>query len=187
MSSEEERQLVRDALSGDREAFASLVRGHEVRVRSLCLSILRNPAEADDAAQDVFIKAYKSLSSFRFESSLSTWLYRIAHRRCLDLLRSGARRRTEPLDALDSGLLQEKAPPERGDAERILAVLSPEERLVLTLREVQGLSYEEMAAVLETTLDGVKGRLKRARRTLRLKARHLFEPADVKMLKEATP
>jgi RNA polymerase sigma-70 factor (ECF subfamily) len=184
---EDERRVVREALSGDREAFASIVRAHEVRVRSLCLSILRNPAEADDAAQDVFIKAYKNLSSFRFESSLSTWLYRIAHRRCLDILRSGSRRRTEPLDAMDGEVFQEKAPPERGDAERILAVLSPEERLVLTLREVQGLTYEEMAGVLDTTLDGVKGRLKRARKTLRVKARHLFEPAAVQRVKETTP
>ena len=84
----DERRLIRDVLSGDRESFAGLVRAHEGRVRSLCLSILRDPAEAEDAAQDVFIKAFKGLAAFRSDASVSTWLYRIAVNTCKNRLAS---------------------------------------------------------------------------------------------------
>jgi RNA polymerase sigma-70 factor (ECF subfamily) len=177
----EERRIVRDVLSGNRESFALLVRAHEGLVRSLCLSILRNSAEADDAAQEVFVKAFKSLGSFRSDASFSSWMYRIAYRHCVDVIRSGRRRRTEALDAMDVDQFRERtsSTDDRLDVRRALELLSPDERMVLTLREVQGLTYEEISEVLEVSLDGVKGRLKRARRSLQEKARHLFQVSNV--------
>lgn len=172
-----DQELVRRVLSGDREAYAPLVRAHQGKVLSLCLSLLRNPSHAEDAAQDIFLKAYKSLSSFRFDAAFSTWLYRISYRHCLDLLKAAKRRREEALE----GLPEPVSPPEHDTlaVESLLEGLSPEYRLALTLREVQGLSYQEMAAAMGDSLDSVKARLRRAREALQVSARHFLGGADV--------
>lgn len=172
----DEQRIIRDVLSGRREEFARLVRAHQAKVLSLCLSLLKDPAEAEDAAQEVFLKAYRGLRNFRFDSSFSTWLYRIAYRHGLDILRSRRRRRTQSLDALleerGEGALPAapdqttQADPARS-AENLLSSLPPDYRLVLTLREVQGLSYEEIARATDASLDSVKARLRRARESLR--------------------
>lgn len=178
---------VRRSLDGDRDAYAFLVRRHQGKVLSLCLSLLRVRDEAEDAAQDVFIKAYRGLSGFRFESSFSTWLYRIAYSRCLDLLRSRRRRPEESLEALTAAGVETASaatglsPEERADLERALEALRPEERLILTLRESQGLSYEELTEALDISLDAVKSRLRRARRALQERARHFFKGESVQM------
>ena len=171
----EERDLIRQILSGDTDAYAEIVRANQGKVMGLCLSLLRNPVEAEDAAQEIFIKAYQSLNSFKGNSSLSTWLYRISSNHCKDLLRKKGRQKTESLDALleasGDGVQRISEPSfnpaataEASDiVERLLAALSPEERLILTLREAQGLSYQEIAQTLQCTLDAVKARLRRAR------------------------
>ena len=165
----EEAALMDRILQGDRNAYADLVRAHQAKVLRLCVSLLGEP-DAEDAAQEIFLKAYRSLSSFRRDSSFSTWLYRIASNHCHDLLRKRSRQKTESLDELPESLLTSADPrvgAEQADlAEQILLTLSPEERLILTLREVEGLSYQEIAEVLSCSLDAVKGRLKRARETL---------------------
>lgn len=154
------------------------------------MSLLRNTAEAEDAAQEIFLKAYRSLSSFQGNSSFSTWLYRISANHCKDLLRKRSRQRTESLDRLieDSGdgvqLVEPSSDPAAARAasetvEMLLAGLSPDERLILTLREVQGLSYQEIAGALHCSLDAVKARLRRARVSLEEKARHFSARKDV--------
>ncbi|HRY29104.1 MAG TPA: RNA polymerase sigma factor [Elusimicrobiota bacterium] len=177
-----DEQIIRAVLNGRREEFAHLVRRHQEKVRSLCLSLMRNATEADDAAQEVFVKAFQALGRFQGRSRFSTWLYRVAYRHCLDLLRSRGRRRTDSLEVL----LEERgegampvaassggaALENREVLEKILSSLPPEYRLILTLREAQGLSYEELAAATGTTLDSVKARLRRARQALEEKARH---------------
>jgi RNA polymerase sigma-70 factor (ECF subfamily) len=182
----EDQQVVQDVLSGDKDAFAALVRKYHPRVIGLCLSLLRNPAEADDAAQDIFVKAYSHLSRFRADSSFSTWLYSIAHFHCLDILKTRTRRRTDSLDALleargDGAFTPQPVPDgAREEAAReALAQLKPDEQLILTLREVQGLTYEELAQVLRVSLDAVKARLKRARQALKNKSRHIWAPEGV--------
>lgn len=178
-------EQVRAVLAGDREAFAFLVRRHQDKVRGLCLALLQRPSEADDAAQDVFLKAYRHLGRFRQDAAFSTWIHRIAHNHCLDLLKQRARRAGESLDALlekgDQVLFfpEKPAPAETGEALALLGQLSPVHRTVLTLREVQGFSYEEMARVMGSTVDSVKARLRRARRALLEKARHFFADRGV--------
>lgn len=164
------------------------MRKHEVRVRTQCFMMLSNTAEAEDAAQEVFIKAYQSLGAFHGKAAFSTWIYRIASNYCLDVLRKRQRRKTESLDALREkdgekaeALLVSMAEPEypQETAEMLAQVLStlPEKsREMIVLREVQGLSYEEIAKLLECTLDAVKSRLKRARQELELKCRHFLNP-----------
>jgi RNA polymerase sigma-70 factor, ECF subfamily len=186
-----EHDLIPKILSGDTAAYAEIVRTHQAKVLGLCASLLGNATQAEDAAQEVFIKAHQSLRSFRGDSAFSTWLYRITANHCKDLLRKRSRERTESLDAMMEETAEgiqkffEPSSDPRGALgasdliEKLLSSLSPEERLVLTLREVQGLSYREISKTLECTLDAVKARLKRARQTLEEKVRHFSGVGDV--------
>ena len=187
----DDAELVARVRAGEQDAFAGLVRRHHAWVLGLCASALGDRAAADDAAQEVFLKAYSGLQRFKGGSSFATWLHRIAANHCLDLLRSRVRRRTESWDELlekEGDRIQRllTAPPDeeraREDADlvaRVLDCLPPEYRLVLTLREVQGLSYEEAAAAMGCTLDSVKARLQRARREFTERLRHFLDPLGV--------
>jgi RNA polymerase sigma-70 factor, ECF subfamily len=180
-------QLIHDVLAGDSRAYEPLVRRHHQRVLALCLSLLKNPSEAEDAAQDSFLKAYRSLSSFRGDSEFSTWIYRIAYRTCLDALRKRSREKSESWDALVEVrgeeiqcLFMSQPGPERALenknlVERVLSTLLPDYRRILVLREVYGFSYEEIAAAMECSLDSVKARLRRARLDLAGKLKPIME------------
>lgn len=186
-----EKDIIAQVRSGDREAYAELVRMHHAIIIGLCRSMLGDRADAEDAAQEVFVKAFRSLDRFTGASSFSTWLYRIASNQCLDVLRRRSRDKTESLDALldrgDSAVLERlSAPPDAGPsndnadlANRVLRGLSPDQRLILTLREVQGLNYKEIAEALECSLDAVKARLKRARQAAEKILRHFPDPDNV--------
>ncbi|MBI3297105.1 MAG: sigma-70 family RNA polymerase sigma factor [Elusimicrobia bacterium] len=187
METEEDRLVVKRVLAGDRQAFAVLVERHQGRVRQVCLGMLGNPAAADDAAQEAFLKAYRSLAAFRGDAAFSTWLTRLATNHCLDVLRAEARRPTSSWDALLEAdgerverLLKGDPDPaaaaEAADlAGRLLAVLPEQQRAALLLCETEGLSYEEIAEALACSVDSVKARLRRARRTLEEKLRHFMD------------
>ena len=167
------------------------MRRHHAPIEGLCASLLGDPVRAEDAAQEVFLKAYRSLPGFRLDSTFSTWLYRIASNHCLDLLRRRGREKSESLDALgekdgepsDAGLPsvegEERAVEDRDLVERLLSSLPPDYRLILTLREVQGLSYHEIAEAMDCSLDSVKARLRRAREKLEELGRHLSRRGGV--------
>ncbi len=151
---------------------------------------LANSTQAEDAAQEVFIKAYQALGQFRGTASFSTWLYRIAVNHCTDLLRKAARRKTESWEALleKEGEKIEalfSASPNVESSERtelitkLLSNLSETSRTILVLREIQGLNYQELAETLGCTVDAVKGRLKRARQEIETKLRHFLKVKDV--------
>ncbi|MDE2314711.1 MAG: sigma-70 family RNA polymerase sigma factor, partial [Elusimicrobia bacterium] len=174
-------EIVARVRSGDSQAYAELVKSHYPRVRGLCLSLLSNSSESEDAAQEIFLKAYRFLPQFKSDASFSTWIYRIASNHCLDVLRRQARHRTESLDApiseendsVPARLRPDVSEPDSSAAfenkdlvRRVLERLSPDHRVVLVLKETQGLSYLEMAEALECTVDAIKGRLKRARAEL---------------------
>ena len=183
----QERELIQRILSGDTDAYAGIVRDYQSKVTGLCLSFLRDATQAEDASQEIFLKAYQALRSFQGNSSFSTWLYRIASNHCKDLLRQRSRQKTESFEALvESGaqLPEPSSDPaavlEAADmVEKLLSTLSAEERLILTLREAQGLSYQEIAGTLGCSLDAVKSRLKRARQTLEEKLRHFSTAGNV--------
>ena len=181
-------ELVRRASKGDNDAFAEIVRRHAPRVRALCAATLHGEDAAEDAAQEVFLKAHRALGRFSGEASFGTWLHRIAVNHCLDVMRAAARKRTDSLDALleaDSSVLGRalseespaKALEDRDTVARLLARLNPEQRLALTLREMDGMSYDEIAATMSCSLDSVKARLKRARMELLEMSRH-FSGSD---------
>src|SRR5438132_511941 len=96
----EDSKIIETVLKGDCEAYAELVRAYQTRVRLVCLAFLGNPDEADDAAQEIFVKTFKALRSFNRTASFETWLLRIADNHCRDVLRAKKRRRQESLDAL---------------------------------------------------------------------------------------
>lgn len=127
--------------------------------------MLANPADAEDAAQDAFLQCWSALPGFRAESSFSTWVVRIVTNRCLNVLRSprpeaALAPTVAPPDRL-SELVETRA--ELGALKRALLGLTAEQRAPLVLRELEGLSYEEIAKVLEVTVPAVKGRIHRAR------------------------
>lgn len=183
--------LVAAARRGDRDAFADLVRAHHPNVYGLCLGMLGDPAAADDAAQEAFLAAWKALPSFKGDSAFGTWLHRIAANKCLDALRRAGRRTEDSLDAIleaggaraesvQSGGSGPETAVEAADlAGKVLGGLSDEYRLILTLREVQGLSYEEIMAVMDCSLDSVKARLRRAREAALERLRHFSGGGDV--------
>jgi RNA polymerase sigma-70 factor, ECF subfamily len=176
-----DKEIVQAVLAGDVEAYSQLIQAHQARVRLICLGFLASASDADDAAQDAFMKAYESLSSFKGDAAFGTWISRIASNHCLDLLRARKRHHTDSLDALmdqkgDSLQRLVENPPEeysRDDFEllgKVFGTLPEEERKVLILREAEELSYEQIASKLQCSLDAVKGRLKRARQHLMEKA-----------------
>lgn len=181
-------RLIESVLAGNQSDYAELVRRHHARVMAVCVSMLGASA-AEDAAQEVFLKAYDRLKDFRRDSAFSTWLYRVASNQCLDLLRRETRRRSESLEALTERegpnlqrLLADPSDATRSleDAELVRAVLArlPEDyRVILTLREMEGLEYKELMAALDCSMDSVKAKLQRARRQFREVVRHIL-PAE---------
>ncbi|MEK7234501.1 MAG: sigma-70 family RNA polymerase sigma factor [Elusimicrobiota bacterium] len=181
--------LARLAARGDANAFAELVRRHAPRVQALCAATLRSSQEAEDAAQETFLKAHRALGRYSGEASFGTWLHRIAINHCLDLLRAASRRRCESLDALfeaDAAVLgrvlsepsSAQSLEDRDTITRLLSRLNPDQRLALTLREAEGMTYEEVAQAMSCSLDSVKARLKRARAEILNMARH-FSDTDI--------
>ncbi len=161
-----DRVLVDAARAGDVEAFEVLVRRHEGSVYRVALRLLGSHADAQDAAQETFVRAWRGLGRFRGESAVSTWLYRIVTNRCLNMIaawRPPASLEREPLlVGSDPAEITEQR--ERFAAvARQVASLPPEQRAALVLRDFEGLSYEEVAAVLEVSVAAVKGRIHRAR------------------------
>jgi RNA polymerase sigma-70 factor (ECF subfamily) len=167
----EDIPTIQRVLAGDKNLFGDLVQRHQDRVYRVCLAVLRDPHEAEEASQDTFIRAYKALASFRGDSAFSTWLTRIAINTSRSRLRRLQIRRFFSLDALlEKGSFAEPAaPPSDPNAEAfaLLASLPEADREVLLLKEVEGLDYKEISSVLGVSVEGVRGRLKRARMRLR--------------------
>jgi RNA polymerase sigma-70 factor (ECF subfamily) len=167
--------LVARAQSGDDHAFEELVRRYRNDVFALNYHFLRNREEAWDISQEVFIKAYRSLRHFRGEASIKTWLLRIAANRCKDVFK---KRRLETVsfdDALDATQAPSAlpGPDERTEARELgraideaVAALPAKHRAAFVLREYDGLSYQEMAEVMQCNIGTVMSRLHHARRKL---------------------
>lgn len=164
--------LVARAQAGEGAAFGLLLEGHRERVLNLAFSLLGSRADAEDAAQEAFVRAYESLGHFRGESQFGTWLYRIAVNVCLARLR-----RCKYLQAEDAWGEEVEAKPDaqnlaqsveaRAQVQAALGSLSPILRAVLILREMQGLSYQEIALILGVPIGTVRSRLSEARRLFR--------------------
>lgn len=189
-----ERALVARAQAGEEAAFGDLMRSHYEPTFRLVCSIIRDEHAARDVCQEVWLAAWRNLGKFRGEAKFSTWIHPIATRRAIDHLRGRKRWLSRFLPFLDGDEDEEHgartpepvAPEgdpseamERGESnarfERALASLPPKHRAVLTLREIQGLSYEEIATHLDCAKGTVMSRLFHARRLL---AQKLEEPSS---------
>src|SRR5437899_12335062 len=174
----DDRELVRRAQGGDKEAYEELVHRHQHRVLAVDGGILGRREDVEDIAQQVFIKAYFSLKRFDQRAACSTWMYKITVNECWDLLR---KKKVRPL-VYEADLSEEQARriitseeegagpdiSERLEArqrvERLLEGLDERDRLMLILKEVEGFSIEEIGKVLDLNANTVKVRLFRARR-----------------------
>lgn len=188
-----DRQLVRRLRDRDEQAFRELMVEHRDKVYNLTLRMLGNRAEAEDVAQEVFIQVFKTIDTFREESKLSTWLYRVAVNLCKNRIKYLARRQDRNKDQLDetteaaasSAVAAPGGPPPRPDRavegaqiEKVLqeaiATLDEDHRVLVVLRDVEDLSIEEICAITGLPDGTVKSRLHRARLALRKKVtRHL--------------
>ena len=183
--------LVRCAQSGERRAFDQLVLKYRPRVVELAMRYTRNPADAEDATQETFIRAYRGLRHFRCESRFYTWLYRIASNcarsllkvRGRDVLNSTIELSDDQTAARPPTRLRELETPEelmiteeiRGMVNATLERLSEEHRTVITLREIDGLSYKDIASAMSIPVGTVRSRVFRARDLIDHQLRRVYD------------
>ncbi len=168
---EDERALVSRAQGGDQDAFRVLVERHRDRAYGLALRILRSHHEAEDAAQESFVRAWLALPRFRGEAGFATWLYRIVARRAFDRLERLRRARAHETGVEHAELLPAPASGEATETswrmERLISTLSAAQRAAITLFYYEGRSVEQVAMTLGMPENTVKTHLSRARAALR--------------------
>ena len=192
-SPREDAILIRAFQGGDKAAFDELVLKHQHKLFNLCYRFLGDYQEANDSAQETFIKVYRSLKKFRFKSAFSTWLYRIAVNTSKNKLKSAEYRQKKKMVPLDNPASLDHSSPAiriRGEThspamelekkERMRVIqeainaLPPEQKEVVTLRDIEGFSYEEIVEITGFNPGTVKSRLARARLDLRKKLRSVI-------------
>ncbi len=197
----DDRELVESAKAGDRDAFRSLFERYHRRAYALALGVVRHPDDALDVVQDAFIKAHKYLDKFEGNSSFYTWLYRIVMNLAIDHIRK--HRRIKPVE-LDEAKLEDGGDDSliprilggnpgralmdkeiRARIDQALGELSENHRAVLVMRELEGLSYEEMARTMDCSKGTIMSRLFHARRNMQKRLLDLVD-ASPEMIKDLT-
>jgi RNA polymerase sigma-70 factor (ECF subfamily) len=179
----DEKKLVRLAAQGSQEAFGQLVSTYEKQVYNLALRMVGNREDAADLTQEAFLRVWRGLDNYKADAAFSTWLYRLTSNVCIDFLRREKRRKTVSLTFLDEdhdeavelSIPDPAAGPEqlaietesRETMAAAMDALDVEFRQILTMRVINGLSYDEIADALELKPGTVKSRLSRAREKLR--------------------
>jgi RNA polymerase sigma-70 factor (ECF subfamily) len=190
---EVDRLLVERVQQGDKQAFGLLVSKYQRKLIRLLSRMIRDPAEVEDVAQETFIRAYRALPGFRNDSAFYTWLYRIGVNTAKNWLIANGRKvptstalEAEDAEGMDEGeFLRDSDTPERlmmtkqiGDAVNTAVAALPEDlRTAITLREIDGLSYEEIAQVMDSPIGTVRSRIFRAREAIAARLRPLLDVA----------
>ena len=191
--------LVERVQAGDKKAFDLLVSKYHRKVIRLISRLVRDPAEVEDIAQEAFIKAYRSMSQFRGDSAFYTWLYRIAVNTAKNALVASNRRPVPLSDLTRSEDDSDAEPwiPEAGidsqtpeamlssrqvaqTVDKAMQALAPDLRTAIMLREIEGLSYEEIAEAMNCPIGTVRSRIFRAREAIALELRPLLDTPDDK-------
>jgi RNA polymerase sigma-70 factor (ECF subfamily) len=183
--------LVERVQAGDQAAFGLLVAKYQRKLLRLVMRMVRDPAEAEDVTQEAFIKAYRALPGFRGESAFYTWLYRIGVNTAKNWLVANGRRMPTVTDIAgddsegidDGGLLRDDETPDRvmmskqiaATVNVAMAALPEDLRTAITLREIEGLSYEEIAQVMDCPIGTVRSRIFRARDAIAARLRPLLD------------
>lgn len=190
---ETDQLLVERVQKGDKRAFDLLVGKYQHKIVSLILRYVPDHAEAQDVAQEAFIKAYRAIARFRGDSAFYTWIYRIAINTAKNYLVSQSRRPpASDIDAQDAEQFQvdtrlkDRGSPEhellREEIERTLneaiSALPEDLRVAITLRELEGMSYEEIASTMECPIGTVRSRIFRAREAIDNRLRPLLSDLD---------
>lgn len=181
--SELEKSLIHKSQQGDIESFEMLIKEHQKLVFNIAYRMLGNMEDAKDAAQEIFIKAYKSLHNFQGTCSFSTWLYRIATNTCLDALRKRKAYHhysyDKPIETEDGEVVRnipdtQNLPEDivekrelRKNIQHAINCLPEHHKMVIILRDIKGLSYEQIGDILECSQGTVKSRISRARNALK--------------------
>ncbi len=179
----DEAQLIKGIQQGDRKSFQILVETYQRMVVNTCLGIVHNQADAEDLAQDVFLEIFRTAESFRGDSKISTWLYRIATNRSLNLIRNnkrkrffqsieetftGGRNRTREIsenrgDKPDQNIIDQQ----RSDLlHRAIDRLPEKQRIAFTLNKYEELPYQQIAEIMEISLASVESLIHRAKKNL---------------------
>ena len=179
---DDDKDLIERLRAGEPRAFEALVRAYQHRVFGVALRMLGRRADAEDVAQEVFLRVHRAIGEFRGEARLSTWLYGIASNLCLNRLASADHRRMRPDEdavmlapspAADAAAVAERSEVEAA-LRQAIAELPDERRIVVVLRDVEGLSYDEIAQALGLEPGTVRSRLHRARLDLKNKMERFF-------------
>lgn len=170
--------LLRRACKGDVQAFEELMQSHESRIYAIALRMMGNREDAQDCAQEAMVRIYRAMCSFKGQSALATWIYRITMNTCLDELRRRKARKVTSLDSLvDTGW----SPTDTGDTpeehglrvekqnalNQAIQSLPDDMRAAIILRDVKGYSYDEIASILDANVGTIKSRISRGREKLR--------------------
>lgn len=183
MTDQNEARLVKRAKQGDMHAFEELIIQHEKIVYNVALRMMNHSEDAKDISQEVFLKAYRNIGNFDERSQFSTWIYRITANTCIDEMRKRKGRQSFSLEeeleseegsmqwqVADAGETPEESmlrEEQKSEILQALESLSPEHKVAVILRDIKGLSYEEIAEILELTLGTVKSRISRGRNQLK--------------------
>jgi len=168
-------ELIIKASHGDNSAFKEIYQSCSGFVYSVALRIVNNTADAEEVTQEVFIKMYHNLNSFAFRSSFKTWLYRVTTNCAINTYRQRAKERNRSVDfEIASNQIEGPVPVQPDTAKeetlsllnKLLSCLSADERACIILREIEGLSYKEIAAALKINLNTIRTRLRRAREAI---------------------
>ena len=175
--------LLKKAMSGDMASFERLIINHEKLVYNACFRIMGDQEDAKDASQEVFIKLYKNIDKCNNLNTFKAWLYRIIHNCCIDLIRKKKGKKTLSIDKMldtPEGEMEQQikstelSPEEEylqkeaaSNIQRAITKLSDDYRTLVVLRDIQGLSYEEISAALDIPMGTVKSRISRSRQKLK--------------------
>ena len=179
----QESELIKQLQLGNHDAFRSLVEEYKDRVYNTCLGFLRNPEDAEDMAQEVFMKVYESVGDFREDAALGTWIYRIAVTKSLELIRKRKRKKRfayfqaflnpqeDPNTTADSDFFPHPgiAVENKERAEILMKAiesLPEQQRIAFTLHKLEYLSYKEIARVMDNSLSAVESLMHRAKKNL---------------------
>lgn len=188
MNQPEDQYYINSTIGGDTKAFAVLVERYKHMVFTLALKILKNTEEAEEVAQDVFVKVYQSLQSFKGESKFSTWLYKIAYYKSLDYLKKQKRSlNTSSIDSaaeyhlpsIENTLDALEASERKGVIKRAIDELPQDDAVVITLHYFEELSLKEIAEIMSIEANTVKVRLFRSRKRLAQLLKNQLEPEIV--------